>query len=152
MDSFVLRWRAVWWGRVWGSVAVLTLAWSIGAGLALRAMLGGPEMHAHVAHPTTCPPGVVHPLVASGADLRALPLRAVIAAPLGLFASGLEFALLAFAIVLVPAALLQQGTARRVLSAPVIAVLAALLLAGGWDFQTEEAARTDALPTLACSN
>jgi hypothetical protein len=152
MDSFVLRWRALWWGRVWGSVVVMTIAWSMGAGLALQAMLGPPEMHRHANHPTTCPPGEVHPLIVSAADARALPARALIAAPLGLYASGLEFAVLAFALALVPAALLQQGTARRVLSGPVIATLAVLLVAAGWGYQIEEASRTDTLPTLACSN
>jgi hypothetical protein len=148
MDSFVLRWRALWWGRVWGSVIVLTLAWSIGAGLAVRAVTA--DVHARDGH--WCEPSAPQPLVAGPADLPSLPLRALIAAPLGLYASGLEFALLAFGIVLLPAWMLQQGTARRILGAPVIAALGLAVLVGGWSFELEETARTNSLPTLSCSN
>ncbi len=28
MDSFVLGWRAMWWGRVWSSVIILAGGWS----------------------------------------------------------------------------------------------------------------------------
>ncbi|HEV2739127.1 MAG TPA: hypothetical protein VGU66_11160 [Candidatus Elarobacter sp.] len=144
----MLRWRALWWGRVWGPVTVLTLAWSIGAGLGLRAVT--PDFDRH--HTVYCVPIPPEPLIASPADLRTLPVRALIAAPLGLYSSGLQFALLAFLVVLIPAAMLQQGNARRVLSVPVIGVLALLLLAGGWSFEIEETARTNSLPALACSN
>ena len=150
MDSFVLGWRAMWWGRVWGSVLALTLAWSIGAGLALRAVT--PDMSRFTGPGVYCQPTAVQPIVASPADLRTLPLRALDAAPLGMYASGLEFALLAFLIVLIPAARLQQGNARRVLSGPVIAAFVLLVSYGGWAFELEETARTNTLPTLACSN
>ena len=150
MDSFVLRWRALWWGRVWGSVLVLALAWSIGAGFALRAVT--PDLRRGAGATVYCKPTAVQPLIASPADIRTLPLRALAAAPLGLYASGLEFALVAFLIVLIPAATMQQGNARRVLSAPVIAVFAVLVAYGGWAFELEETARTDTLPTLTCSN
>ncbi|HWT05876.1 MAG TPA: hypothetical protein VN224_08970 [Xanthomonadales bacterium] len=151
MDSFVLRWRAVWWGRVWGSVAVLTLAWSIGAGLAVRAVTPNASIPSH-AEARYCEPSAPRPLIASPADLRTLPLRAFIAAPLGLYVSGLQFAAIAFLIVLIPAARLQQGTARRVLSARVIGLLAVMVVAGGWSFELEETARTNTLPALTCSN
>jgi hypothetical protein len=148
MDSFVLRWRALVWGRVWGSVAVLTLAWSIGAGLAIRAVLlkdQSPGMR------HWCELTPVQPLVETAADWLSLPVRALVAAPLGLYESGLLFGLAAFAFAVVPAALLQQGTARRVLGAPVIALLAVLLLVLSWHVQLATIARTG-VPSLACSN
>lgn len=150
MDSFVLRWRALWWGRVWGSVTVLALTWSIGAGLALRAVT--PELQRGHRGVVDCQPTAIQPLIASPADLRALPVRALAAAPLGLYASGLEFTVLAYLIILIPAAVMQQGNARRVLSGTVIAVVAVLVAYGGWAFELEETARTNSLPTLACSN
>ena len=137
-------------GAAWGSVTVLTLAWSIGAGLGLRAVT--PDLDDDRHHVVYCVPIPPEPLITSPADLRTLPVRALIAAPLGLYSSGLQFALLAFLVVLIPAAMLQQGHARRVLSGPVIGVLALVLLAGGWSFEIEETARTNSLPTLACSN
>ena len=151
MDSFVLRWGALWWGRVWGSVAALTLAWSIGAGLAVRAVTPDFSKHGH-GQVEYCVPIAPEPLVASPADLLSLPMRAFVAAPLGLYVSGLQFAVIAYLIVLIPAASLQQGTARRILSGPVIGVLAVLVLAGGWSFELEEMSRTHALPVLTCSN
>ena len=140
----------MWWGRVWGSVLVLTLAWSIGSGLALRAVT--PDMTRYAGRTVYCQPTAVQPLIASPADIRTLPVRALMAAPLGLYESGLQFAVLAFLVVLIPAATMQQGNARRVLSGPVIAAFAVLVAYGGWAFELEETARTNSLPTLTCSN
>jgi hypothetical protein len=146
MDSYVHGWRALVWGRVWGSVVILTLAWSIGAGMVLRAV-SAPYRSDSV---RDCLPTAVQPLITTPVDWLWLPVHALVAAPFGLYVSGLQFALLAFAVTVVPAALLPQGTARRVLSAPVLVVLAALLIVAGWTWELA-AVNATGLPSLLCS-
>jgi hypothetical protein len=148
MDSFVLRWRALFWGRVWGTVAVLTLAWSIGTGLLLRAVT--PEWIA--GRYGRCEPVLVQPLIQSFGDVLSLPLHALAAAPLGLYVSGLEVGCIVLLVALIPAAFLEQGTARRVLGAPVVAALALLLLPISWDVELAAVHHAGRLPALACSN
>jgi hypothetical protein len=134
------------WGRVWTAVALLTFGWSIGVGLALRAV--SPPYGGH--HRGDCTPTTVQPLVSASIDWLWLPVHALVAAPFGVYVSGLQFALVAFVVVMLPAALLQQGTARRVLSAPVLIVFAALLGVAGWRFELAEVSATG-LPSLVCS-
>ena len=146
MDSYVHGWRAMVWGRVWFAVAVLTFAWSVGVGMALRAMTP-----AHLGRGGDCVPTAVQPLVTAPADWLWLPVNALIAAPFGVYISGLQFAVVAFAVTMVPAALLQQGTARRVLGAPVLVVLAALLTVTGWKFELSDVRASGRLPAIVCS-
>lgn len=144
MDSYVQGWRAVIWGRVWAAVVVLTLAWSIGVGMALRAVSPPYSVRGD------CLPTAVQQLATTPTDWLMLPLHAVIAAPFGIYVSGLQFALAALIVAVLPAALLQQGTARRILSAPVLAVLAVLLIATGWSHELATVAASG-LPGIACS-
>ena len=148
MDSFVHGWRALWWGRVWGPVLALTLGWSIGTGLALRALV--PSIPQSIS--SYCSPGPLRPLIAAPWDALRLHLEAALAVPLGFYVSGMEFALLAFIVAFIPAARLQQGTARRILSAPLVGLLAAALMFAGWSFTVQQAVRSGALPQIACSN
>ncbi len=149
MDSFVLRWRALWWGRVWGAVLVLTLAWSIGVGLALRAVVPG---RVAPGHEYDCIPTAVQPLIVTPVDWLWLPVHAAIAAPYGLYESGLQIGVIVLAVVLIPAALLQQGTARRVLGAPVLIAVAALMIWMGWNYELAVVRAAGVLPTLVCTN
>lgn len=144
MDSYVQGWRAVIWGRVWAAVVVLTFAWSIGVGMALRAVSPRYSVRGD------CLPTAVQPLAKTPADWLMLPLHAAIAVPFGLYLSGLQFALAALIVAVIPAALLPQGTARRVLSAPVLATLAVLLILAGWSHELATIAASG-LPQIACS-
>lgn len=142
MDSFVQGWRALVWGRVWWTVLALTLAWSIGVGLALRAVT--PRTHYRDCWPT--PP---QPLVTAPVDWLWLPLHALAAAPFGLYVSGLQFGLAAFILVAIPAALLQQGTARRIFAVPVVIGLGIAVMQIAW-YHEVGAVRTWGLPAMAC--
>jgi hypothetical protein len=147
MDSYVYGWRALGWVRVWAAVVVFTLAWSIGVGMALRAVTppyGQPGRG-------DCLPTAVQPLAATPADWLWLPVHAAIAAPFGLYVSGLQFALAALVATMIPAALLPQGmVCRRVLSVPMMTAGAAVLVVAGWTCELAAVA-AHGLPSLVCS-
>ena len=144
MDSYVHRWRALIWGRVWVATAVLTLAWSIGVGMALRAV--SPTY----SNRGDCLPTAVQPLATTPADWLRLPLHALIAAPFGLYVSGLQFGLAAFIVAALVGGVLTQGRARRILGAPVLAAVGALVILAGW-FHELATVAASGLPALICS-
>src|SRR5579885_288430 len=118
MDSYVRGWGALGWGRVWAAVLVFTLAWSVGVGMALRAVT---PPYGSTAGRGDCLPTAVQPLASTPSDWLWLPVHAAIAAPFGIYISGLQFGLVALIVTMIPAALLPQGVVcRRVLSVPMM--------------------------------
>ena len=148
MDSYVHGWRALGWGRVWAAVVVFTMGWSVGVGMALRAVT--PPYGSHAGR-GDCLPTAVQPLATTPADWLWLPVHAAIAAPFGVYVSGLQFGLATLIVTMIPAALLPQGiVCRRVLSVQMMLAVAAVLIVAGW---THELASVGAhgLPSLVYS-
>jgi hypothetical protein len=84
--------------------------------------------------------------------MLALPVRALSAAPLGLYDWGLLFAIVTAVVVLIPCALLEQGVARRVVSPATTLAAAVFVALAAWSLELHIAVARDVLPALVCSN
>jgi hypothetical protein len=139
---------ALGWDRAWAAVLVFTFAWSVGVGMALRAVT---PPYGRTGGHGDCVPTAVQPLASTPADWLWLPVHAATAAPFGIYVSGLQFGLAALVVTMIPAALLPQGTVcRRVLSVPVMIAVAAVLIVAGWTYELGLVA-AHGLPSLVCS-
>ncbi|MBV8581379.1 MAG: hypothetical protein JOZ86_12205 [Candidatus Eremiobacteraeota bacterium] len=128
MDGVALRWRALSWGGYWIALVLLTFGWSAGVGLAIQSTVYSTDFGG-------CIPISVLPLIASPHDALTLPVRALVAAPVGLYHSGLQFGFFTAFVLLLPAALLEYGTAKRVFGIPLVVIAALAFAAAAWSVQ-----------------
>ena len=142
MYSEVMRWRALGTYRFWSAWVFLTLGWSAGVGLALKA----------IRHNSSCEPLSVMPLNQLFPTFLSVPLRILEVIPYGLYESGLMFAFFAAVALLIPMALLPNGVVQR-MENPFTVGLATLGVGViAWSVELSLAFSRHILPSLVCSN